>query len=44
MSALEMMPPRLVGERLRQAREGIDVTQATAADAIGVARTTVRRY
>jgi Zn-dependent peptidase ImmA (M78 family)/DNA-binding XRE family transcriptional regulator len=41
MSALEMMPPHLVGERLRQAREGADVTQAAAADAIGVARTTI---
>ncbi len=41
MSALEMMPPQMVGERLRQAREGADVTQAAAADAIGVARTTL---
>jgi len=41
MSALEMMPPHMVGERLRQAREGADVTQAAAADAIGVARTTI---
>lgn len=41
MSALEMMPPQLVGERLRQAREAADVTQAAAADAIGVARTTI---
>lgn len=41
MSALEMLPPHLVGERLRQAREGADVTQAAAAGAIGVARTTI---
>jgi Zn-dependent peptidase ImmA (M78 family)/DNA-binding XRE family transcriptional regulator len=41
MSALDMMPPHLVGERLRQAREGADVTQAAAADTIGAARTTI---
>lgn len=41
MSALDLMPPRLVGERLRQARESADVTQAEAADAIGAVRTTV---
>lgn len=41
MSALEKMPPHLVGERLRQAREAADVTQAAAADSIGAARTTI---
>lgn len=41
MSPLEMMPPHLVGERLRQAREGADVTQAAAGIAIDVARTTI---
>ena len=41
MSAVKMMPPHLVGERLRQAREGANVTQAVAADAIGIARTTI---
>ena len=41
MNAVEMMPPHLVGERLRQAREGANVTQAVAADAIGIARTTI---
>jgi Zn-dependent peptidase ImmA (M78 family)/DNA-binding XRE family transcriptional regulator len=41
MSALEKLPAHLVGERLRQAREAADVTQAAAADAIGAARTTI---
>lgn len=41
MSGLELMPPHLVGERLRQAREDANVTQAAAAEAIGVARTTL---
>lgn len=41
MSALDLMPPRLVGERLRQARESAGITQAAAADAIGVVRTTI---
>jgi Zn-dependent peptidase ImmA (M78 family)/DNA-binding XRE family transcriptional regulator len=41
MSALDSMPPRLVGERLRQARESAAVTQAAAADAIGAVRTTL---
>ena len=41
MTPLETVSPRLVGERLRQAREGVDVTQAAAAEAIGVARTTL---
>lgn len=41
MTPLEMVSPRLIGERLRQAREGVDVTQAAAAEAIGVARTTL---
>jgi Zn-dependent peptidase ImmA (M78 family)/DNA-binding XRE family transcriptional regulator len=41
MSALDQMPPHVVGARLRQAREGADVTQAAAADAIGAVRTTI---
>lgn len=41
MSALELMAPHEVGERLRVAREAADVTQAAAADRIKVARTTL---
>ena len=41
MTPLEQMSPVEAGERLRVAREGANVTQATAAHAIGVARTTV---
>ncbi len=41
MSVLDQLPAREVGERLRQAREAADVTQAAAADAIGAARTTI---
>jgi len=41
MTLLEHLPPQEVGERLRLARETANVTQASAADAIGVARTTL---
>lgn len=41
MSALDLMPPHLVGARLRQARESADITQAAAAEAIGAVRTTI---
>ena len=41
MSVLEQMPSHEVGERLRLARETAKVTQAAAAQAIGVARTTL---
>src|SRR2546425_9866026 len=41
MTPLEQIPPAEAGERLRLAREGANVTQAAAAHAIGVARTTV---
>jgi Zn-dependent peptidase ImmA (M78 family)/DNA-binding XRE family transcriptional regulator len=41
MTLLEQMPPVEAGERLRVAREGANVTQATAATTIGVARTTI---
>lgn len=41
MTLLEQMSPIEAGERLRVAREGADVTQATAATSIGVARTTI---
>ena len=41
MSGLEQMPSHEVGERLRLARETANVTQAVAAEAIGVARTTL---
>ena len=41
MSPLEQMSPAETGERLRVAREAADVTQAAAAQEIGVARTTV---
>lgn len=40
-SALEDMNPKEVGERLRVARETAKLTQAQAAEAIGVARTTL---
>lgn len=41
MTALEQMSPIETGERLRVAREGANLTQAAAATAIGVARTTI---
>src|ERR1700730_12748476 len=41
MTPLEQISPAETGERLRVAREGANVTQAAAAHAIGVARTTV---
>lgn len=41
MTPLEQISPTETGERLRVAREGANVTQAAAAHAIGVARTTV---
>jgi Zn-dependent peptidase ImmA (M78 family)/DNA-binding XRE family transcriptional regulator len=41
MSALEQLSPVEAGERLRLARETANVTQAAAASAIGVARTTI---
>lgn len=41
MSALEQLSPAEAGERLRLARETANVTQAVAASAIGVARTTI---
>ena len=41
MSVLEQMSPHEVGERLRLARETANLTQAVAAEAIGVARTTL---
>jgi Zn-dependent peptidase ImmA (M78 family)/transcriptional regulator with XRE-family HTH domain len=41
MSALEQLSPAEAGERLRLAREAANVTQAAAASAIGVARTTI---
>jgi Zn-dependent peptidase ImmA (M78 family)/DNA-binding XRE family transcriptional regulator len=41
MTPLEQISPIETGERLRIAREGANVTQAAAANAIGVARTTV---
>jgi Zn-dependent peptidase ImmA (M78 family)/DNA-binding XRE family transcriptional regulator len=40
-SLLEKMNPREVGERLRAARETAQIKQAQAAEAIGVARTTL---
>ncbi len=40
-SSLENLPPTEVGERLRVARDNADVTQADAAAAIDVARTTL---
>ena len=41
MNALEQMAPHEVGDRLRLARETVNLTQAAAAKAIGVARTTL---
>jgi Zn-dependent peptidase ImmA (M78 family) len=41
MSALAQLSPAEAGERLRLAREAANVTQAAAAGAIGVARTTI---
>lgn len=41
MTLLEQLPPDQVGERLRQVRETAQMTQAAAAKAIGVARTTL---
>jgi Zn-dependent peptidase ImmA (M78 family)/DNA-binding XRE family transcriptional regulator len=41
MSPLEEIVPAETGERLRIAREGAKITQADAASAIGVARTTI---
>lgn len=41
MTPLEQITPAEAGERLRLAREGAKVTQADAAVAIGVARTTI---
>lgn len=41
MTPLEQLSPAEAGERLRVAREGANVTQAAAASAIGVARTTI---
>lgn len=41
MGGLEQLSPAEAGERLRVARETANVTQAAAASAIGVARTTI---
>lgn len=41
MSPLEQLSPAETGERLRIAREAANVTQLAAANAIGVARTTI---
>jgi Zn-dependent peptidase ImmA (M78 family)/DNA-binding XRE family transcriptional regulator len=41
MSSLDNIPPTEIGERLRIARDNADVTQADAAAAIDVARTTL---
>jgi Zn-dependent peptidase ImmA (M78 family)/DNA-binding XRE family transcriptional regulator len=41
MSLLEQVPPADIGDRLRLAREALKITQAAAADAIKVARTTL---
>jgi len=41
MTALEQIAPAEVGERLRIARDAANMTQAAAAEAIGVARTTL---
>ena len=41
MTPLEQISPAEVGERLRIAREALKITQAAAADAIHVARTTI---
>src|ERR1700722_20039155 len=41
MSLPEQIPPKEIGERLRLAREALNIKQAEAADAVKVARTTV---
>ena len=41
MTPLEQLSPTDVGDRLRLAREGANLTQAAAANAISVARTTI---
>lgn len=41
MTALEQIAPVEVGERLRAAREAANLTQAAAAQAVGIARTTI---
>jgi Zn-dependent peptidase ImmA (M78 family)/DNA-binding XRE family transcriptional regulator len=41
MNALDTIPPADVGERLRIARENVDITQKDAADKINIARTTL---
>ena len=41
MSLLEQIPPLEIGERLRLAREALNIKQAEAAEAIKVARTTI---
>jgi Zn-dependent peptidase ImmA (M78 family)/DNA-binding XRE family transcriptional regulator len=41
MTSLEQIMPAEAGERLRITREGAKITQAVAASAIGVARTTI---
>jgi len=41
MSLLEQIPSAEIGERLRLAREALNIKQAQAADAIKVARTTI---
>ena len=41
MSLLEQTPPVEIGERLKLAREAVNIKQAQAADAIKVARTTI---
>lgn len=41
MTSIEQIAPADVGERLRKAREAANVTQAAAAQAVGVARTTI---
>lgn len=41
MSILDQIPPAEIGERLRLAREALNIKQAQAADEIKVARTTI---
>src|ERR1700676_2721655 len=41
MTSIDQILPAETGERLRIAREGAKITQAAAAQAIGVARTTI---
>lgn len=41
MTSIDQILPAETGERLRLAREGVKITQAAAAQAIGVARTTI---